>query len=142
MATVRDIIRRSMLLIGAIAVGETPTDEEAQDGLQTLNDMLEKRQVRKSGFRTEATRKVLNTPPAQPDPAKDGLDPRKLMHRLSEVVPDNAIVMTGPGGHYWGFTVMHLALPETVDFIEPYQFGAIGQAMASVTTANQARGAA
>lgn len=38
---VRDIIRRAMLLIGAIAVGETPSDDEAQDGLQTLNDMLD-----------------------------------------------------------------------------------------------------
>jgi acetolactate synthase-1/2/3 large subunit len=112
---------------------------DARKATITLNDMLEKRQVRKSGFRTDATRKVLNSPPVQPEPPKDGLDPRKLMHRLSEAIPENAIVMTGPGGHYWGFTVMHLALPETVEYIEPYQFGAIGQAIAQANGVAAAR---
>lgn len=38
---VSDLIRSSMRLIGAIATGETPTAEEANDGLLVLNDMLE-----------------------------------------------------------------------------------------------------
>lgn len=38
---VSDLITSSMRLIGAIATGETPTADEARDGLLVLNDMLE-----------------------------------------------------------------------------------------------------
>lgn len=41
MATAISIITRSMRLIGALGVGETPTDDEAQDGLTALNAMLD-----------------------------------------------------------------------------------------------------
>lgn len=36
-----DLIKSAMRLNGSIATGETPTDEEANDGLAVLNDMLE-----------------------------------------------------------------------------------------------------
>lgn len=36
-----DLVRSSLRLIGAIATGETPTADEANDGLNTLNDMLD-----------------------------------------------------------------------------------------------------
>jgi hypothetical protein len=38
---VSDLIKSSMRLIGAIASGETPSADEANDGLLVLNDMLE-----------------------------------------------------------------------------------------------------
>lgn len=38
---VSDLIRSSMRLIGVIATGETPTADEANDGLLVLNDLLE-----------------------------------------------------------------------------------------------------
>lgn len=38
---VLDLIKASLRKIGAIATGETPTADEANDALQTLNDMLE-----------------------------------------------------------------------------------------------------
>lgn len=41
MATPLDIITRAMKDIGALAAGEVPTADEAQDGLDMLNDMLE-----------------------------------------------------------------------------------------------------
>ena len=40
MATPYDIITRAMKDIGALAAGEVPTADEAQDGLDLLNDML------------------------------------------------------------------------------------------------------
>jgi len=40
MTTPNDIITRAMKDIGAIAAGEVPTADEAQDGLDMLNDML------------------------------------------------------------------------------------------------------
>lgn len=41
MATARDLIRRSLLLIGAISTGETPSADELVDALATLNDMVD-----------------------------------------------------------------------------------------------------
>lgn len=41
MATVRDLIRGSMRLIGAVATGETPSADEQADALVVLNDMLD-----------------------------------------------------------------------------------------------------
>ncbi len=40
MGTVRDRIKRSMRLIGAIAAGETPAAEELADALESLNAMI------------------------------------------------------------------------------------------------------
>lgn len=39
--TALDLIKGAMRLIGAIATGETPTADEANDGLTVLNDVLE-----------------------------------------------------------------------------------------------------
>lgn len=41
MATALQIITRAMRLVGAIGQGETPTAQEAQDGLSALNAMLD-----------------------------------------------------------------------------------------------------
>lgn len=42
MATVRDLIKGSLRLIGAIATGETPSADEQADGLSSLNRMLDR----------------------------------------------------------------------------------------------------
>lgn len=41
MTTSLDIIKRSMRLVGALGGGETPTADEAKDGLDALNSMLD-----------------------------------------------------------------------------------------------------
>lgn len=41
MATVRDLVKGSMRLIGAIATGENMTADELADGISALNDMLD-----------------------------------------------------------------------------------------------------
>lgn len=40
-SSVQEIIRASLLLVGAIGQGETPSADEAQDALNRLNDMLD-----------------------------------------------------------------------------------------------------
>lgn len=40
-ALASDIIKRAMRKLGKLSAGETPTDEEYEDGLQILNDMLD-----------------------------------------------------------------------------------------------------
>lgn len=41
MGTVRDLIKGSLRLIGAVATGETPSADEQSDALSALNDMLD-----------------------------------------------------------------------------------------------------
>ncbi len=41
MTTSLDIVKRSMRLVGALGGGETPTADEAKDGLDALNSMLD-----------------------------------------------------------------------------------------------------
>lgn len=41
MATARDLIKNSLRLIGAIATGETPSADEAADGLTALNNLVD-----------------------------------------------------------------------------------------------------
>lgn len=41
MATARDIIKSSLRLIGALATGETPSADEANDALSSLNNLLD-----------------------------------------------------------------------------------------------------
>lgn len=41
MATVRDLVKGSLRLIGAVATGETPSAEEQADALAVLSDMLD-----------------------------------------------------------------------------------------------------
>jgi len=41
MTTARDLIKRSLRQLGVYTIGEDPSDDEAQDGLDALNAMLE-----------------------------------------------------------------------------------------------------
>jgi len=41
MATARDLIKRTMRLLQVLETGEAPTSQEANDGLETLNSMLD-----------------------------------------------------------------------------------------------------
>lgn len=40
MATMLDIVKRALVLAGVYAAGETPSAEDASDGVDALNDML------------------------------------------------------------------------------------------------------
>lgn len=59
MATVLDLITRCLKDIGAIAISENPTQEEAQDALSILNDMLD-------SWSTESLMIYINSPQVFP----------------------------------------------------------------------------
>lgn len=50
MTTALDIITRSMQSIGALGDGEVPTDSEAQDGLNILNEMMDSLSIDRSAI--------------------------------------------------------------------------------------------
>lgn len=64
MSTVSDVVKRSLRLIGAIAVSETPTAAELQDGMQALNTMLESWSTEETSVYGK-TREVFTLVPSQ-----------------------------------------------------------------------------
>lgn len=114
------------------AIGVAPglyVHGDARKTTLALAQALAGRGVRSQGFRTAATREILNTPLAQAPLATDGLDPRALMRVLSKTLRANTQVVSG-AGHFWSWSIMHLALPPGGRFQHTASFGSIGLGLA------------
>lgn len=99
---------------------------DARKTVERICELMADRQVRKTGFRTGATREIMLAQ-REPHPrATDGLDPRVLMSSLSVALPDDVLVTCG-AGHFLGFAAMDLAIPPAGDIQFSVQFGAVGQ---------------
>ncbi|SPE22207.1 conserved hypothetical protein [Burkholderiales bacterium] len=117
------------LLFPSEEIGVIPGLYVQGDGRKTvaaINEALEARQVRKEGFRSAATRAVLDAPPHRFDAPKDGLDPRALAWNLGAALPKGALFTCG-AGHFFSFVGMYTPLPEGVEIQYSYGFGAVGQ---------------
>ena len=101
---------------------------DARKTLAALNEAMEARQVRKEGFRTAATKAVLNEAPHQFTPPSDGLDPRAVGKYLAAGLPKGVLVTCG-AGHFFSWPAMYMALPEGAEIQFSYQFGAVGQGL-------------
>ena len=114
------------------AIGAVPGLHVQGDARKTalaLLQALEAKGAKSEGFRTAATREVLNTPTPQPPRATDGLDPRELMRVLARSLPANTQVVIG-AGHFWSWPIVHLALPPGGRFQHTAAFGSIGLGLA------------
>ena len=98
---------------------------DARAAAVALAEALEKRQVSKTGFRTPAMQAALRAELPLPEKSTDGLDPRRLMRALSQAMPRDAMVTCG-SAQFWGFPIMHFALPENGRIEFTGDFGAIG----------------
>ncbi|HXT81924.1 MAG TPA: thiamine pyrophosphate-binding protein [Acetobacteraceae bacterium] len=101
---------------------------DARKSVAAINEALETRQVRKDGFRTAATRAVLNETPYRFETPADGLDPRAVARNLAAALPKGVLVTCG-AGHFFSFPAMYMALPEGAEIQFSYQFGAVGQGL-------------
>src|SRR6185312_1347560 len=101
---------------------------DGRKAVAAINEALEARQVRKEGLRTAATRAVLDAPPYQFEPPKDGFDPRALAGRLGAALPEGALVTCG-AGHFFSWIGMYMPLPEGAEIQYSYGFGAVGQGL-------------
>jgi acetolactate synthase I/II/III large subunit len=113
------------------AIGVIPglyVQGDARKSVAAINEALERRQVRNEGFRNAETKAVLNEPPHQFDPPKDGLDPRAIAGHLARGLPRGALVTLG-AGHFFSFPAMYMALPEGAEIQYSYHFGAVGQGL-------------
>ncbi len=84
---------------------------DGRKAVASINEALEARQVRKSGFRTPQTREILDAPPHRFEPPKDGLDPRALAQSLGAALPKGALLTCG-AGHFFSWIGMYTPLPE------------------------------
>lgn len=115
-----------------VEIGATPGLYLQGDALETTRALLRvllETSKKKEGFRSAATRQILNEPTPQSPNATDGLDPRELMRSLSRSLPLNTQVISG-GGHFWSWPVAHLALPAGGRYQHTIEFGSIGLAVA------------
>jgi len=101
---------------------------DAKKTAATLSRLLEARKVQKEGFRTAATREILNAPAAVFTKPTDGLDPRVLAQNLSQGLPKDVVLTIG-AAHYFSFPAMYTALPEGALVHFSHHFGAVGQAL-------------
>ena len=101
---------------------------DAKKSVVALEEALASRQVRKEGFRSSATRAVLQEAPHHFDAPDDGLDPRALANSLSKALPKGVLITCG-AGHFFSFPAMYLSLPEGAEIQFSYQFGAVGQGL-------------
>lgn len=110
------------------AIGSVPglyAQGDAQRTAEAVLKALRQRGPARSGYRSDATRKLLATPVPLPARATDGLDPRALMQVLSRALPPNTQVISG-AGHFWSWPIAHLALPPGGRFQHTGAFGSIG----------------
>ncbi len=101
---------------------------DARRTIAALNEALESRQIRSTGFRTAATTAVLQEAPLPLEAPSDGLDPRVVAQQLARSLPEGVLVTCG-AGHFFSFPAMYMALPEGADILFSYQFGAVGQGL-------------
>jgi thiamine pyrophosphate-dependent acetolactate synthase large subunit-like protein len=101
---------------------------DAKKSVEEIDRQLTSRKIIGPGYRSAATQSVLQRRYELPPRANDGIDPRRLMLRLSETLSKGMVVTSGVG-HYWSFPSMYLDLPDGVDMRFAHQFGSVGQAL-------------
>ena len=113
------------------SLGFTPGDWLQGDAKATalaLVHRLDSLGTRMEGFRRAETRQILETPVPTTATARDGLDPRALMHNLGRCLPEGTQVVSG-AGHFWSWPIAHLALPAQGRYQHTAAFGSIGLAL-------------
>jgi thiamine pyrophosphate-dependent acetolactate synthase large subunit-like protein len=99
---------------------------DGRTSVAAINEALAARQVRKAGFRTAATRAILDAPAFRHEPPTDGIDPRALAGHLGAALPKGVLLTCG-GGHFFSWIGMYMPLPEGAEIQYSYNFGAVGQ---------------
>lgn len=86
------------------------------------------------GFHRTVRRGFLPGPPVDAEPEIDiepgQIDPRSLMRELGRCIPHDVNLVIGVG-HFWHFAVMYLHGPKPERWHFTYDFGAVGQGLAT-----------
>lgn len=101
---------------------------DAKRTLMAINEALEKKQVRNTGYRTPETQAIMDHVPEKLPAPTDGLDPRALASHLTKALPRHLLLTIG-AGHFHCFPVMYTSMPPGGELHFSFQFGAIGQGL-------------
>jgi acetolactate synthase-1/2/3 large subunit len=107
----------------------TPGTYIRGDACLTLDAVSDSLGASKIGFRTSETQARLVRPKpsvfAQPE---NGLEPRETARRLSALLTPDSRLTCGVG-HFQGFVVNYMSLPENIEVEYSSAFGAVGQTL-------------
>lgn len=116
------------------------------DAAQTAKDLtaeLDRRGVRKTGFRTEEVREEISSRRWRDEPYEDEgtgeyIDPRTLSIALDGMLPAERTVATD-SGHFLGYPAMYLDVPDERGFVFPNAFQSVGLGLGCAIGAAVAR---
>ena len=129
--------------IGALHRVDVGVVGDAAQAAWAIFGELERRDVRKEGFRTKALAREIATRRWRDEPYKDRgtaeyIDPRTLSIALDDLLPTERTVATD-SGHFLGYPSMYLAVPDQQGFVFPQAFQSVGLGLASGVGAAVAR---
>lgn len=108
-----------------------------------LRELLDQREVRRTGWRTPATAERMRRGANNESPYDDvstatTIDPRTVTKALDEMLPMERTVVTD-GGHFSGWPTRHLRVPDVAGWIFMQSFQSIGLGLATAIGAATAR---
>ena len=101
---------------------------------RAINEGLDRRGVRKTGFRSPGTEEEISARRWRDEPYEESgasgyIDPRTLSIALDNLLPEKRTVSTD-SGHFLGYPSMYLAVPDERSFVFPNAFQSVGLGLA------------
>ena len=129
--------------IGALHRMDIGVVGDAAASARDILEELERRGVRKTGFRTEENRREISCRRWRDEPYEDAgtseyVDPRTLSIALDDLLPEERTVATD-SGHFLGYPAMYLRVPDERGFVFPNAFQSVGLGLGSAIGAAIAR---
>ncbi|MDP9455919.1 MAG: thiamine pyrophosphate-binding protein [Actinomycetota bacterium] len=141
--------RHGRLFPGSARVVQVDLDEEAIGALHPVDvgvvgdaaatawavvEGLDRRGVRREGFRDEETAREISARRWRDEPYEESdadgfIDPRTLSIALDDLLPEERTVSTD-SGHFLGYPSMYLAVPDARGFVFPNAFQSVGLGLA------------
>ena len=121
--------------IGAVHRVDVGVVGDAAGTARAVVGELERRDVSKSGYRSEGLEREISTRRWRDEPYADEgtaeyVDPRTLSIALDDLLPEERTVATD-SGHFLGYPSMYLEVPDHRGFVFPNAFQSVGLGLAS-----------
>lgn len=130
-------------MIGTLHRADVGVIGDAGATARAVAEELERRGVRKRGFRSENIEREISTRRWRDEPYEDEstseyIDPRTLSVALDDLLPEERTVATD-SGHFLGYPAMYLGVPDEQGFVFPNAFQSVGLGLGSGIGAAVAR---
>jgi thiamine pyrophosphate-dependent acetolactate synthase large subunit-like protein len=130
-------------MIGTLHRVDVGVVGDAAAAAWAISEELERRGVRKEGFRSEELAREISARRWRDEPYEDRgtaeyIDPRTLSIALDDLLPTERTVATD-SGHFLGYPSMYLEVPDQQGFVFPNAFQSVGLGLASGIGAAVAR---